>query len=231
MPAASSTARPSAVTRRRSSVACSQASWPHTASVALLRLASSLPYFHRITSAVTGARKPLAVRSAPICSAVASAPDGYRPMCRPGQRDAVRLDHARLQVRGRQPHAHSVHPAEAAQRDPLAGHPVLRAHHRQRVRGVLPAGCFAPAARPSRPAAARRPGSWSPAGGRRPRGGRVLRGPLRRGCPAWTCRPGWPGSGPWRGGRRGGRRGRPGRPRARWRPACRRWCRRSRRPR
>ena len=40
-----------------------------------------MPYFHRITSAVTGARKPLAVRSAPICSAVASAPDGYRPIC------------------------------------------------------------------------------------------------------------------------------------------------------
>src|SRR6516165_330391 len=81
MPAASSTARPSAVTRRRSSVAYCQASWPHTASVALLRLASSLPYFHRITSAVTGARKRLAVRSAPICSAVASVPDGYRPRC------------------------------------------------------------------------------------------------------------------------------------------------------
>src|SRR6185437_5760752 len=81
MPAASSTARPSAVTRRRRSVACSQASRPHTASIALLRLASSLPYFHRMTSGTTGARKPLPARSAPIWCAVASVPDGYRPRC------------------------------------------------------------------------------------------------------------------------------------------------------
>src|SRR6266702_3962310 len=81
MPAESNTARPSAVTRRRSSVAYSRASWPHTASIALLRLASSLPYFHRMTSATTGARKPLPARSAPIWPAVASVPDGYRPRC------------------------------------------------------------------------------------------------------------------------------------------------------
>ena len=40
-----------------------------------------MPYFHRITSAVTGATKRLRSRSPAICAANASDPDGYRPMC------------------------------------------------------------------------------------------------------------------------------------------------------
>jgi len=40
-----------------------------------------LPYFHRITSATTGARKRLSARFAPIRAAAASVPDGYRPTC------------------------------------------------------------------------------------------------------------------------------------------------------
>src|SRR6266566_5256798 len=83
MPAASSTAAPSAGARRRRTVkgSVSAAPWPHTASIALPRLDSSLPCFHRITSAVTGARKRLPARSPPIRVAIASVPDGYRPIC------------------------------------------------------------------------------------------------------------------------------------------------------
>ena len=87
-------------------------------------------------SGTTGARKRLAARSAPIRSMVLSMPDGYRPSVQqPGQRGALGLDRARLQVGGREPDAHPVHVAEAAQREPLAGHPVLRAEHGQVVGG------------------------------------------------------------------------------------------------
>jgi len=48
------------------------------------------------------------------------------------QRRPLRLDGSRLQVGRREPDAHPVYLTEAAQRQSLAGHPVLRAEHRQR---------------------------------------------------------------------------------------------------
>ena len=49
---------------------------PHSASIALPRLSSSLAYFQRMTSVLTGARKRLFARSAAIRSIVGSAPAG-----------------------------------------------------------------------------------------------------------------------------------------------------------
>ena len=81
MPAAASTALPSARARRRSRAATSSGrpSVPNTACTALARLVSSLPYLSRMTSGRTGLRNWLAARSAATWPAVSSAPAGYRP--------------------------------------------------------------------------------------------------------------------------------------------------------
>ena len=81
MPAASSTAAPSSQARRRSSAApaafpFSAPAGPQTASTAFARLVSSLPYFQRMTSCLTGARNVLPARPAATWRAVSSAPAG-----------------------------------------------------------------------------------------------------------------------------------------------------------
>ncbi|WP_344896936.1 hypothetical protein [Streptosporangium longisporum] len=76
IPAASSTALPSATVRRYRPSRSSPSTGPQTASRELARLARSLAYFQRMTSGTTGARNADVSRSAEIRSAVRSVPEG-----------------------------------------------------------------------------------------------------------------------------------------------------------
>ena len=79
MPAARKDATPSALASSSSRPAPSS---PHTACTALARFVRSLACFHRMMSGRPSDTNVALFSAAAIISAVASRPDGYRPMSR-----------------------------------------------------------------------------------------------------------------------------------------------------